>query len=161
VSLAAALAGGRARAAVVEPNGLSVPAPAPAGETTLQAYFDAQGENINALTDAATEPGAFLPLCDFKATLVLSQSGAQGGIAWYNTTAGATGLPAATFQIDPFPMPLGQTIASTDVRTSANYSGGLIGIVLIKNLGQPTPSRVYYSEYARNVDCTMCSMPGY
>jgi MYXO-CTERM domain-containing protein len=156
-----ALAGGRARAAVIEPNGTSVPAPAPANETTLQAYFNAQGENINALTDAATDPGAFLPLCDFKATLVLSQSSAGGGIAWYNTTTGATGVPAATYQIGPFPMLIDQVITSTDVRTHANYAGGLIGLVLIKNLGQPTLSRVYYSEYQRNANCTGCATPGY
>jgi MYXO-CTERM domain-containing protein len=148
------------RAAVVEPNGISVPAPAPANETTLQAYFTAQGENINAINDAATEPGAFLPLCDFKATLVLSQSQAGGGIAWYNTTTGATGVPAASYQIGPFPMLVGQTIASTDVRNDPNYAGGLIGLVLIKNLGQPTLSRVYYSEYRRNATCTACMTPG-
>jgi hypothetical protein len=162
-ALTTALAGGTALAAVVEPNGISVPAAAPANETTLQAYFTAQGENINAVTDAAVEPGAFLPLCDFKATLVLSQSGAGGGIAWYNTTNGATGAPpvAQTYQIGPmFPLMVNDTIASTDIRTSINYMGGLIGFALIKNLGQPTLSRVYYSEYRRNVTCTSCPMPG-
>jgi hypothetical protein len=156
------LAAGTARAAVIEPNGISVPAAAPASETTLQAYFNAQGENINALTDAATDPGAFLPLCDFKATLVLSQSSAGGGIAWYNTTAGATGIPAPamTYQIGPFPMLVDQVITSTDVRTHAMYAGGLIGLVLIKDLGQPTLSRVYYSEYQRNANCTGCTGPG-
>jgi hypothetical protein len=138
--------GGEARAAVIEPNGVSVPAPAPAGEMTLQAYFTAQQENINALTDASTDPGAFLPLCDFQATLVLSESQAKGGIAWYNTTAGATGAPAAVYQIGGFPLVVGQTITSTQVRSDPNYAGGLIGFVLMKDLGQPMLSRVYYSE---------------
>ena len=152
--------GGPARAAVVEPNGISVPAAAPPNETTLQAYFTAQNENINAVTDASTDPGAFLPLCDFQATLVLSQSGAKGGIAWYNTTTGATGAPAAVYQIGGFPLAVGQTITSTDVRMDPNYAGGLIGLVLMKDLGQPTLSRVYYSEYLRNTRCTACTMPG-
>ena len=163
VYLLTALSAAPAAAAVVEPNGISVPAPAPMNETTLQAYFTAQGEMINAINDASTEPGAFLPLCDFKATLVLSQSQAGGGIAWYNTTTGATGAPpvAQTYQIGPaFPLVVNDTITSTDVRMSPNYMGGLIGFALIKNLGQPTLSRVYYSEYRRNVTCTMCSMPG-
>jgi len=163
VPLAAiALEGGRASAAVVEPNGISVPAPAPANETTLQAYFTAQQENINALTDAATDPGAFLPLCDFKATLVLSQSNANAGFAWYNTTTGATGVPTV-YQIGGFPLAVGQTIASSDVRNDARYAGGLIGLVLLKNFSNTTPptlSNVYYSEYTRNVNCTGCTMPG-
>ncbi len=163
VYLLTALSAAPAAAAVVEPNGISVPAPAPMNETTLQAYFTAQGEMINAINDASTEPGAFLPLCDFKATLVLSQSQAGGGIAWYNTTTGATGAPpvAQTYQIGPaFPLVVNDTITSTDVRMSPNYMGGLIGFALIKNLGQPTLSRVYYSEYRRNVTCTACTMPG-
>ena len=163
VYLLTALSAAPVAAAVVEPNGISVPAPAPMNETTLQAYFTAQGEMINAINDASVEPGAFLPLCDFKATLVLSQSQAGVGIAWYNTTTGATGAPpvAQTYQIGPmFPLNVNDTITSTDIRTSANYMGGLIGFALIKNLGQPTLSRVYYSEYRRNVTCTMCSMPG-
>ena len=76
VYLLTALSAAPVAAAVVEPNGISVPAPAPMNETTLQAYFTAQGEMINAINDASVEPGAFLPLCDFKATLVLSQSNA-------------------------------------------------------------------------------------
>ena len=159
---AVALARGPASAAVVEPNGTMVPAPAPANETTLQAYFTAQQENINALTDAAIEPGAFLPLCDFKATLVLSQSNADAGFAWYNTTTGATGVPTV-YQIGGFPLMVGQTIASSDVRNDARYAGGLIGLVLLKNFSNMTPpvlSNVYYSEYNRNANCTACTMPG-
>jgi MYXO-CTERM domain-containing protein len=159
---APALALTPASAAVVEPNGVSVPAPAPASETTLQAYFTSEQENINALTDAATDPGAFLPLCDFKATLVLSQSSANAGFAWYNTTTGATGVPTV-YQIGGFPLMVGQTIASSDVRNDARYAGGLIGLVLLKNLSGTTPpqlSNIYYSEYTRNANCTGCTMPG-
>jgi MYXO-CTERM domain-containing protein len=149
-----------ARAAVVEPNGISVPATVDNGETTLQAYFTAQGENINAVNDAATDPGAFLPLCDFQATLVLSQSGAQAGIAWYNTAAGATGSPANVYQIGGFPLTVGMTITSTDVRSDPNYANGLIGFVLMKKLDGVNLSRVYYSEYGRNANCTACTGPG-
>ncbi len=59
-----------------------------------------------------------------------------------------------------FPLAVGSTINSSDIRSNANYSGGLIGFALMKNEGNgPVP--VYYSEDMRNVDCTGCTMPGY
>src|SRR5262245_16537769 len=94
-SLAVALFTLDARAAVTEPNGTAVPTASMTDAISLQAYFTSQNETINAITEAAAEPGAFSPLCDFTATLVLKQSGASCGIAWYNTTAGAVGpVPA-------------------------------------------------------------------
>ena len=74
-----------------------------------------------------------------------------------------TTAPTAIYQIGPFPMLVGQVITSTDVRTNPNYAGGLIGFVLLKNLGQPMLSRVYYSEYPLQcpVHGTGCTMPGY
>jgi len=149
------------RAAVTEPNGTMVPATVNNGEMTLQQYFTANGENINAVTDAATDPGAFLPLCDFQATLVLSQSGAYGGIAWYNTTTGATGAPAAVYQIGGFPLVVGNTITSTDVKNDPNYQKGLIGFVLMKELDGVHMSQIYYSEYRRNAFCSGCATKDY
>src|SRR4051812_1112483 len=84
-----------AGAAITEPNGINVPCTIPCitppdpnyRETTPKSFFNAKGEPLNALTDASTAPGVFQPLCNFKATLVLSQSQANGGIAWYNVPA--------------------------------------------------------------------------
>ena len=171
---------GIASAQVREPNGIVVPAPpittncanvtCAAGhvcedgrcEVRLQSYFDTNGEAISETADASTDPGVFLPLCDFAATLVLSESQAKGGLAWYNVPAAgmSTTAPTAIYQIGPFPMLVGQVITSADVRTNPSYAGGLIGFVLLKDLGQPTLSRVYYSEYQLNVRCTSCTMPG-
>ena len=164
-AFAALLATAPSFAAVVEPNGLSVPAASSnPSEMTLQAYFTSQQENINALNDASTDPGAFLPLCDFQATLVLSQSQAAGGIAWYNTTSPApNAAPTNVYPIGQFPLTVGQTITSTNIRGSNSYAGGLIGLVLQKNLTNQTPvvlSNVYYSEYQRNANCTQCNGPG-
>jgi MYXO-CTERM domain-containing protein len=145
-----------ARAQVVEPNGVSVPVTVANGETTLQAYFDSQMEGIDALKEANAEPGVFAPQCDFTATLVLSQSGAQAGIAWYNKPQSPTDAPTDVYTIVPAGTPVGQVITSADILADPNYQKGLIGFVLMKN-----GARAYYSEYMRNVFCSGCTMPGY
>lgn len=112
------LAAAPAAAQVREPNGISVPVTVANGEITLQSYFDAQTEAIDAVTQAAAEPGVFQPLCDFQATLVLSQLGAQAGIAWYNVPANdPTAPPAQVYEIVPPGTPVGQVITSADVRS--------------------------------------------
>ena len=145
-----------ARAQVTEPNGVVVPVTNPM-ETNLQTYFDTQMEAISAVQDAAVEPGVFLPLCDFQATLVLSQSQAAAGIAWYNVPVSPTAAPDAMYTIIQPTTVTGQVIRSVDVRNDPHYAGGLIGFVLQKS-GLPA---VYYSEYQRNTSCSGCSMPGY
>ena len=149
-----------AAAQVVEPNGISVPATVANGETTLQQFFTSKGEAISAVTNAAISPAVFLPLCDFQATLVLSQSGAQAGLDWYNVPTSPTGAPTPLYQIGTPPLAIGSTVGSSDIRNDPNYQGGLIGFALMKNLGNGYVP-VYYSEYMRNVDCTGCTMPGY
>ncbi len=149
-----------ARSQVVEPNGVSVPATvAGSTETTLAQYFASKGEAIDAVADAATSPAVFLPLCDFQTTLVLSQSGAQAGLAWYNVPASPTATPVVHLIGTP-PLALGQSITSADIRSDPGYADGLIGFALMKDLGSGYVP-VYYSEYMRNVDCTMCTTPGY
>jgi MYXO-CTERM domain-containing protein len=146
-----------AAAQVIEPNGVSVPA-ATTDQISLQQYFTMVGENINAVANASITPSTFMPLCDFQATLVLSQSSAQGGLAWYNVAD--TAVPPTLYTIGTFPMAIGSTVNSSDIRSNINYQGGLVGFALLKNLGNgPVP--VYYSEDTRNADCTGCSMPGY
>ncbi len=146
-----------ANAAVVEPNGVSVPGPSSnSSEVTLQSYFDSQAETINTVVEASIEPGTFSPLCDFQAALVLSQSNAQAGIAWYNVPTSPTATPAATYLIVPAGTAVGQTISSADIRSNTNYQGGLIGFALIKN-----GAVAYYSEYQRNQRCSQCTMPDY
>jgi hypothetical protein len=166
--LALALVCRTAAAQVIEPNGTSVPATVPGStETTLQTYFTKTAmENINAVADASITPATFLPLCNFQATLVLSQSGASGGLGWYNVPDSATdpdhtAIPTV-YLINPFPSPTppAAAVASADIRSDPNYGGGLVGFALMKNLGNgPVP--VYYSEDTRNADCTGCTMPGY
>lgn len=155
----------RAYAQVTEPNGTVVPGPSSqTNETTLQAYFDSQMERINARMEASADPGVFSPLCNFTATLVLSQSNAAAGLAWYNVPASPTAKPDELFQILPESSnATGTVINATDIRASANYAGGFIGFALTKKLnGADKPSTpIYYSEYQRNVNCTGCTTPGY
>ena len=158
------LAPGAAHSQVVEPNGIAVPTPPapPSRETTLQAYFDGVTEGIDAVADAAFEPGSFSPLCDFDATLVLSQSQALAGIGWYNVLASDTApIPLADVHIIVPPgTPLNTVINAEDIRADPAYTGGFIGFALMKdfNNGQG-PQVVYYSEYQRNALCTGCTMP--
>src|SRR5580698_821356 len=154
-------------AQVVEPNGLSVPATVNNGEITLQQYFTSVGENIDAVKDASITPSTFLPMCDFEATLVLSQSQANGGLAWYNvpdtaTDPNHTAIPTVNL-IGTFPMTVGAVVTSSDIINSAAYSGGPIGFALMKAVGtNGAVVPVYYSEDTRNVFCNggTCPAPG-
>jgi hypothetical protein len=164
-ALSLSLVPATALAQVVEPNGVSVPATPtmpPSRETTLQAYFDGAGEMIDAVMDAAPEPGSFSPLCDFDATLVLSQSQAQAGIGWYNVPADDTAaIPIAdVHEIVPPGTPLNTVINAADIRSDPAYTGGFVGFALLKDFGSGNQV-VYYSEYQRNALCTGCTMPDY
>ena len=87
------------------------------------------------MDDAAAEPGAFSPLCDFDATLVLSQSQALAGIAWYNVPASDTAqIPLADMHmIVPPGTPLNTVVSAEDIRTDPAYEGGFIGFALMKD----------------------------
>jgi hypothetical protein len=147
-----------AAAQVIEPNGVTAPQPAPADEISIQAYFDAEMEAIDAVADASAEPGAFSPLCDFTATIVLAEASGADGLAWYNVPATPTGAPATLYPIIPESTRVtGQIFTGSDIRNDPNYTGGLIGFALTQNGGTP----IYYSEYQRNANCTECSMPGH
>lgn len=150
-------------AAVSEPNGVMVPGPPNTDtELLLQEFFDMQGEAIDAIAEATTEPGVFSPLCDFEAALVLSESQAAAGISWYNVAVDEPpapeplSAPDQLFEIVPEGSDIGALISSADIRTDPGYAGGLIGFALIKQ-GQP----VYYSEYRRNAFCSECDSPGF
>jgi hypothetical protein len=152
-------------AQVVEPNGVVVPGPSSSmDETSLQSYFDAQTETIDAIAEASPEPGTFSPLCDFDATLVLSESNALAGIAWYNVPADPNESPATWYTIVPPGTPVGQVINASDIRSDPNYTGGFIGFALVRTrneMGVDTEFIAYHSEFQRNVFCSGCTMPDY
>lgn len=158
-------------AAVTEPNGQAVPDLAQATnssyrETTLQAYFDSVGETIDALAAASAEPGTFSPLCNFQAELVLTESGAKAGIAWYNVDAANPSTPPPDSALHHILQPSnvkGATIDAGDIRADPAYSGGYIGFALTKdsdNSEATPPTAIYYSEARRNALCSGCTPPG-
>jgi MYXO-CTERM domain-containing protein len=156
-----------ATAAVTEPNGTVVPGPT-TDMISLQQYFSspAVNENIDAVADASITPATFMPLCNFQATLVLSQSSANGGLGWYNVPDAATDpnhtQTPIVYPIGMFPMVVGTAVGSSDIRSDPNYGGGLVGFALMKAVGtNGAVIPVYYSEDTRNADCTGCTMPGY
>jgi MYXO-CTERM domain-containing protein len=165
LALVAVLPAASASAQVVEPNGVVVPGPSSdMNETTLQAYFDTEGEAIDAVAQASPEPGTFSPLCDFDATLVLSESNALAGIAWYNVPADPNVSPTTWYTIVPPGTPIGQVINASDIRSDPNYTGGFIGFALVRTrneMGVDTEFIAYHSEFQRNVFCSGCTMPDY
>lgn len=157
-SLAVSFGAARARAQVIEPNGVQVPRPAPVDEISIQDYFDGEMEPIDEIADASAEPGAFSPLCDFTATIVLAEAMGEDGLSWYNVPASPTAAPAPLYPIIPETARVtGQIFTGSDILNDPNYAGGLIGFALTQNGGSP----IYYSEYQRNPNCTACAMPGY
>jgi len=161
-TLSSALWSSPSRAAVTEPNGVVVPVMSSSGGVYLGDWFTQQGEMLDAVNDASAVPGAFSPLCDFSATLVLHDSSAKAGVSWYNTTAGAMG-PLTTDDVWPIVSPgtaVGTTVTSADIRSSDHYTHGLIGFVLVRdddNNDATPPTLTYYSEYQRNALCSGCT----
>ncbi|MEY4577455.1 MAG: hypothetical protein RL701_2158 [Pseudomonadota bacterium] len=148
------------QAQVIEPNGLVVPvAPTTANEISVQRFFEARTppEPIDAVAQASTEPATFSPRCGFQAELVLSQSSAAAGLAWYNVPSDPHAAPSALYQLVPETTQPGALVSSNEIRSDPNYAGGFVGFALTKFGGKA----IYYSEAQRNVECTACSLPGY
>jgi len=157
-ALAAWLSASTALAQVTEPNGLVVPVVNPqSSEVTLQRYFDGRmpAEPIDALRQASPEPATFSPRCGFEAELVLSESSARAGLAWYNVPSDPNAPPAQIFKIMEETTETGAVVSSSQIRSDPNYTGGSIGFALTKNGGMP----IYYSEASRNALCNGCVMP--
>jgi hypothetical protein len=144
---------------ITEPNGTVVPGPSDRPqEITLESFFTDAGETIDPVATASIEPGTFSPRCDFEATLVLSESGAEGGLAWYNVPDDPNVAPTAIYDLLLPTSQTGMVINSADIITSPDYAGGLIGFALTKDFGSG-PQAIYYSEYQRNTLCSECVMP--
>jgi MYXO-CTERM domain-containing protein len=180
---------GAARATVTQPNGTVVPVN---NGTSLSGYLNGSANNdninegINVVTDAASEPQVFSPLCDFAGKYVAKGGGANFAIGWYNVDdarpsnnppkyvpvdTGAnlnTAAAASDIQIlFPFSSslpPAGmRDLTAASIRDNPAYKGGLIGFVLVPNpngTGNANATQYHYTEHRFNVQCTVCATPG-
>jgi MYXO-CTERM domain-containing protein len=150
-----------AHATVTEPNGVVVPTDGTGGgEMRLDAFFAAAGELIDWRADAFSTPATFSPLCGFRATLERVDSGSKFGVGWYNVVPNATTPPTRVFPIIPRNATPGQVFTGDDIRSSADYAGGLIGFALIREGGTPA---YHYAENQWNTQCNtpvLCVTPG-
>lgn len=139
---------GAVAAQVTQPSGLVVPRDSANGEVQLFTLFATRGEAIDWIADAAPRPDTFSPLCDFRATFVLKQSGSSLGVGWYNVVPGATRPPSEgeIYTIVPAGTPVGAVITGTSIREDPRYLGGLVGFALTR-----TPP--HYSEARWNTVC--------
>ena len=176
---------GTARADVTQPNGTVIPL-----TTSLQDYLNGSAQNdninegINGVTDAATEPQVFSPLCDFSGKYVAKGGGANFAIGWYNVDANrasanppkyvpvdtGAGLNTAAANSDiqilfPFSsaLPANRDLQAASIRMSPAYKKGLIGFALIPNpngTGNANATQYHYTEHRFNVQCTQCATKG-
>lgn len=153
---ASVLCASAAFATVTMPDGTIVPRDQDGNdEAMLSEYFADQGEAIDWQADANTTPAVFSPLCAFTATFVVNISGVERGLSWYNVDPTRTMPPGAAdlHEIVAPGSPVGTVVDSVSIRTSPDYTGGLVGFAI-------TGGQLHYSELQWNVTCTACSTPG-
>jgi MYXO-CTERM domain-containing protein len=153
--LLASLVPSTASATVTQPNGQVMPQDSMNGEVQIYTMFAARGEPIHWQNDAASTPATFSPLCDFRATLVLRETGSSLGVGWYNAAPIGTTppTPGEIHLIVPAGSPVGTVITGADIRSNPAYAGGDVGFALV---GWQT----HFTEAHLNPVCTGCASPG-
>src|SRR5690606_6559954 len=92
--------------------------------------------------------------------LVLSESQAAAGLAWYNVPDDPNVAPTAIYELLAPTTETGTLSNSAALFTRPDRAGGLIGFALTKSFdGGATTQAIYYSEYQRNALCSQCTMP--
>jgi hypothetical protein len=137
-----------------EPDGSQIPRDSKNGEVQLYTLFQQRGDPVDWLAESHTTPATFSPLCNFQATFVLHQAGANRGVGWYNAVPGATAPPALgqIHVVVPAGTPVGTVISSATIKGDPAYAGGLIGFALVDG-------QIHYSEQVWNVVCGLCGAP--
>ncbi|HEX2660495.1 MAG TPA: hypothetical protein VHU40_19575, partial [Polyangia bacterium] len=151
-----------ARAAVAEPDGLSLPQPLSSAEqiaastagseVRLDRLVVARGETFDTVLDAYV-PTGFSPQCNLTAQLLVRGGTCEVGLGWYNIPAEGTApaSPPSSEQIfsllpanDPGTMPRpdytpgvgsppGPVATIEAIRSDPRYLGGLIGFAMLGN----------------------------
>jgi hypothetical protein len=153
--LAAVTASSSASALVTQPNGSIMPVDSANGEIQLYSLFDSLGEPIDYQQDGGTTPATFSPLCDFTATLVLSETSSVLAVGWYNVDPNAVAPPpdAQIHVIVAAGSPVGTIVTAADIKNDPAYAGGQIGFALV---GWQT----HFTEQKWNPVCSGCNPPG-
>jgi hypothetical protein len=145
----ATLFAAHAAVAITQPDGTPIPS-----NSDLQRIFDAEGDPVNAMSDAAIVPETFSPGCRLTFTLV-SRGAAlfQDAFGWYNVTGGAPALSDLHVLI-PCNAPSG-FVATLDLAHEPGYTGGEIGFFL------RTPQESGSGSCAGGDCCATATHPGY
>lgn len=146
-TLLAALTPSLAAAQVVQPDGTQVPV---AG--LLQSTFDARGEQIDAVADAAITPETFTPSCGLTFEVLIRNAGYANSFGWYNVAGSEPGLDQL-YEFLTCTDPVG-TVRVLDIRNDPRWAGGDVGFY------QATGScgtiddheAIFFSERAYNPD---------
>ncbi|MGI5863175.1 MAG: DUF4114 domain-containing protein [Myxococcales bacterium] len=133
--------------ALSQPDGTVIPAGA-----GLQSLFDARGEAIDALRDAAIMPQTFVPGCDLNFEVIARNAGYKNSFGWYN----ATGSKPELSDLNEFLKcddPVG-TVRTLSIRSDPRYAGGEVGFYqAVGSCGTVSDHLyIFYSEPRFNPD---------
>jgi MYXO-CTERM domain-containing protein len=139
--------------ALQQPDGTTIPTTA-----SLQGLFDARGETISALADAATTPETFTPSCGLTFEVLQRNAGFKNSFGWYNVT-GQKPTPAELHEFLSCNDGVG-TIKVLMIKSDPAYAGGQIGFYQAAGPGCPTAAanqNLFFSEKAYNPDGSMAN----
>jgi hypothetical protein len=143
-----------AGAAVTEPNGDTVPKTSN-DPTQLDTFFSNRGEPTHWISDAASSPHSFSPLCGFTASFLLQGGNCGLAFAWYNET-GSRPQASDLHTIIPAGAPVGTSFTGTSIKNDPDYLGGLVGFALIGE-SRKFCTQTHYSNPQWNQTCTSCT----
>jgi hypothetical protein len=133
--------------ALQQPDGTTIPT-----GNGLQNEFISRGENIDALTQAATTPETFIPSCGLTFQVLQRNAGYQNSFGWYNVT----GQPPNQADLHEF-LACTDGVGTTkllDIKNDPAYAGGEIGFYEgVANCASPgNYNYVFYSQKQYNPD---------
>jgi hypothetical protein len=141
-------------AAVTEPDLITKVPKASADPIQLNSFFSSRGEPIHWITDAASTPNSFSPLCGFTASFVLHGADCSLALAWYNET-GTPPTDSDLHTVIPAGSSVGTSFTGTSIKNDPDYQGGLVGFALV---GKPGACpQTHYSNPSWNQTCTSCN----
>ncbi len=136
--------------ALSQPDGTPIPA-----GSGLQSLFDARGEAIDALADAAILPQTFVPGCDLNFEVIARNAGYKNSFGWYNAT-GSKPEPSELNEFLKCDDAVG-TVRTLSIRSDPRYAGGEVGFYQAVGACGTVSDHLYvfYSEPRYNPDAQL------